>query len=543
MWPVMAGCCLHDYEGARRKWTEFWTTYKKIYPGFGLFDDDTVDLSRCAAFFLHGDEGRTLKKGGMLVTSLQSALGRGYDQKRVRRPGEGGRDDLQVNFAGHSFTTRFILSAIPKTAYDLQPNLFHDAIGHVAKACRRLLDYGYVDTTRGGETFRICILSVKGDAPYLTKVANFYRTYNTSAKRGQERGPPKGTCPYCLAGTNLCAAEEIGTATPKWLATVAVKLPWVREPSLITHLVHDRSDPASFFKSDIWHVFHLGFGRSWIASLVQLILPQLPLPNLDEKWDYLTDHYHGWCSQSQKQSHISKITPYLMSYHDTSGCMGNWHKGALTTNFMLWMVSLLGDVPVDTDGLLAKARVTTYRVNEMFSVLYRSGAFLSENEGRFVAEQGLKFLEIGLLPALMLYALSCFLNRYTLLLVFRSCQLSKVKVSYPDVARFCFGSTGFSVVALIMTSQCCITSTAYVVTVGEVLFDVVPLSRRGATMLGMLLLMPFTLIRSLKRIAILSTLATIVPEHREGVDGLGSSMESWKVMWVNRLANGRSLLF
>jgi len=25
--------------------------------------------------------------------------------------------------------------------------------------------------------------------------------------------------------------------------------------------------------------------------------------------------------------------------------------------------------------------------------------------------------------------------------------------SYPDVARFCFGSTGFSVVALIMTSQ------------------------------------------------------------------------------------------
>ena len=110
---MMAGCCLHDYEGARRKWEQFWTTYKEIHPGFSLFDDDSVDLSRCAAFFIHGDEGRTLKKGGMLVTSLQSALGRGYDEKRVRRPGEGGRDDLQVNFAGHSFTTRFILSAIP----------------------------------------------------------------------------------------------------------------------------------------------------------------------------------------------------------------------------------------------------------------------------------------------------------------------------------------------------------------------------------------------------------------------------------------------
>lgn len=394
MWPVMAGCCLHDYEGARRKWEQFWTTYKEIHPGFGLFDDDNVDLSRCAAFFIHGDEGRTLKKGGMMVTSLQSALGRGYDEKRVRRPGEGGRHDLQVNFAGHSFTTRFILSAIPKTAYDVQPNLFHDAIGHVAKSCRRLLDYGYVDATRGGETFRICILGVKGDAPYLSKVGRFYRSYNTTAKRGEERGPPKGVCPYCLAGTNLCAAEELATTTPRWLSTMAVKLPWLREPSLITHLAHDRFDPASFFKSDIWHVFHLGFGRSWIASLVQLVLPQLPLPNLDEKWDYLSDHCHRWCSRNRKQSHIGKISPYLMSYNDTGGCMGNWHKGALTTNFMLWMVSLLGDVPVDSDGLLAKARATTYRVNEMFSVLYRSGAFLSENEGRFVAEQGLKFLEV-----------------------------------------------------------------------------------------------------------------------------------------------------
>ena len=66
-----------------------------------------------------------------------------------------------------------ISSLWAKTAYDLQPNLFHDDTGHVAKSCRRLLDYGYVDPTRGGETFRICILGVKGDAPYLPKVGHF----------------------------------------------------------------------------------------------------------------------------------------------------------------------------------------------------------------------------------------------------------------------------------------------------------------------------------------------------------------------------------
>eukprot|EP00913_Durusdinium_trenchii_P014559 g13658.t1 len=56
----------------------------------------------------------------------------------------------------------------------------------------------------------------------------------------------------------------------------------------------------------------------------------------------------------------------------------------------------------------------------------------------------------------------------------------------------------------------CITSTAYVVTVAEVLQNAFGWERpEGATLLGMLLLIPFTLIRSLKRIAVLSTVATV----------------------------------
>ena len=92
---------------------------------------DGIDYSKTAAMLIHGDEGRTLKKNGMLVTSLQSALGHGYDQKRVQRPNG---SNLQVNFAGHSFTTRFVLSTIPKTAYESDPEVFHEAIDHVARS-------------------------------------------------------------------------------------------------------------------------------------------------------------------------------------------------------------------------------------------------------------------------------------------------------------------------------------------------------------------------------------------------------------------------
>ena len=193
-----------------------------------------IDLSRTAAYFIHDDEGRTLKKGGMLVTSLQSALGRGYDQKRVRVRGPNDRQ-LQVNFAGHSFTTRFVVSTIPKTAYESQPEVFHAAIEHVAKSCSRLLQSGYVDKARNGELFRIVILGVKGDAPYLSKVAHFYRSYNTVAKRGEERGAPKGCCPYCLAGATLCAAKEIGTSTPVEYSCCEASM----DPGAIHHQVLD----------------------------------------------------------------------------------------------------------------------------------------------------------------------------------------------------------------------------------------------------------------------------------------------------------------
>jgi hypothetical protein len=390
IWPLMAGCNRHDYEGARRNLGEFWKTFQRIHPDFSLFSIPGIDFTRCLPWAIHGDEGRTLKKSGIMITSVQSVLGRGYDEKRV---GQSSSARLEVNYTGHSFTTRYILNTMPKSAYDNDPNVFNDMVDHVGIALDRCLRQGFVDPSTG-EHYRVAVVGVKGDAPYLAKVGNFYRSYNTTAKRGEERGPPKGVCPYCLAGTRGFEAEEIQTSNPKWLLTVGVKLPWVRCPSLISRLVHDEGDPATFFKSDIWHVVHLGFGRSWVASVLQLCLGYLPCQNLEEKWDFLTNDYLGWCSQNHSQAHISKITPYLMSYHDSGGAMGNWHKGALTTNFMRWIVDFLGRVPADPQGLLIQCRMATYRLNSMFGVLYRGGAFLTENEADFVSTQGLQFLNV-----------------------------------------------------------------------------------------------------------------------------------------------------
>ena len=109
LWPRLAGA--PDNNVAGEIWTQFWKTYEKLHPGYQMFGMEDVDFSSTAAFAIHGDEGRTLKKQALMVTSIQSCLGNGFDEKRVAR--DGADRKLKVNFVSHSYTHRFVTSVIP----------------------------------------------------------------------------------------------------------------------------------------------------------------------------------------------------------------------------------------------------------------------------------------------------------------------------------------------------------------------------------------------------------------------------------------------
>ena len=98
-----------------------------------------------------------------MVTSIQSVLGTGFDQTRLKRPRD--MDDtgkLHVNFAGHTFLTRFVVSVIPKTEYQSNPDYFHDAMDRFAQEMKDLLENGITDAATG-EVWRFVVVGVKGD--------------------------------------------------------------------------------------------------------------------------------------------------------------------------------------------------------------------------------------------------------------------------------------------------------------------------------------------------------------------------------------------
>lgn len=389
LFHMLAGLPHEEKHLAPQVWTNFWTKYQRLHPNFGVFDMEGLDFSRTVGIYIHGDEGRTLKKSGLMVTSVQSCLGQGFDKKRLKRDVKGNIKP-QVNFSGHTYTNRFVNFVMPKTLYDKKPDIYHQALEVFSQSLQSLFADGIKDPFTG-EVYRFVVLACKGDLPYLCKAGMLKRAYNTAAKKG-DSDKLHGVCHLCLAGFPQFPAEQLSTCNPAWLATVGVRVPWVTAPPFIRFLMHDMSNPAEFFRPDLFHAVHLGFGRSWVASIIHLVLDVLEQTNLDAKWKFLTDHYIQWCRQRKTQAHVSKITGYLMSYDDKTGKQGRWHKGALTTNFCRWILKLLGDIPADNAGYLAMCRKATAKLNAMFTTFYQGGFFLDQNESIYAAQCAMEFL-------------------------------------------------------------------------------------------------------------------------------------------------------
>lgn len=373
-------------------WKDFWTKYEPLNSDHGFFYKPDANYERTIGLFIHGDEGRTLKRGGLMVTSIQSILGVGFDRKRLKRP-RGANDigKLQVNFASHTFLTRFVVSVIPKTSYQSNPDYFHDTMDKLAIDLLDLLETGITDRSTG-DVWKFCIIGVKGDMPYLQKIGKLRRSWNTTVKRGQQRTEPRGVCHLCLAGTNQYPAEDTSSGAG-WIATIGVQVPWDVEPGIIKYLPHDQSHPASFLQADLWHCIHLGIGKSFVSSAIQIALEVVPASNNDERFQWLSAHYHRWCRSVKRSSYVSKINAYLVSYGDGPGATGNWSKGSLTSNLARWLNQLLGDLPDDQHRFLSRCREAVRQLNAALSFLYNAPLFLEYTECKYVVDRGNFFLQ------------------------------------------------------------------------------------------------------------------------------------------------------
>ena len=387
---MLSGLLFEERHLVGATWKEFWNRYETLNPSFSLFNTDGFQPETTIGLLLHGDEGRTLKRSALMVTSIQSVMGIGFDQTRLKRPRDATR--LQVNFAGHTFITRLVVSVLHKKEYQNNPEIFHETMKKLAEELKTLLETGLTDPATG-VVYRFCLLGVKGDMPYLQKIGKLKRSWNTTVKRGRQKTSAPGVCHLCLAGTSGFPCEDT-SESPCWSPTIGVKPPWDSLPEILRLLPHDLSHPGNYFKPDLWHCIHLGIGKAFVASTLQLALQSVPATNNDDRFDWLTHHYVTWCRSNKKSTHVSKITAYLVSWNDSTGATGNWSKGSLTTNLMKWLVTVLTDLQPDSDGFLVRCREAARGLNVALSLLYNSALFLEGWECKSIYKKGMAFLQV-----------------------------------------------------------------------------------------------------------------------------------------------------
>ena len=387
LWHRLCGLQYEESHLCAEMWRSFWDRFEKLQPDFQVFDDPDFDRENTAAFYVHGDEGRTLKKSGIMITSLQSCLGYGTDAKRLKRDHSGHLKPL-INYQGNTYATRFVSSILPKRLYEDDPEFFHAVMAKTAGSLKSLLETGVVD--RRGNRRKICVIAVKGDWPYLIKSGRLARHFSTGAKRGVERRAPKGKCHLCQAGCRGFPYEDLGNLRAAWRSTIGLTVPWETTPPFLQiGLPHDASHPGSYYQPDIWHTVHLGIGKAWVCSVIALAMHfnLVPGNNIEARFEILSQLYRSFCRESRLQPIVTKLTPKLLSYNEPTPT-GAWHKGGLTTNLFKFVERWLGGLKPEESSLIERALRGTRQMNQLFTLLFRAPFFISQDECRQVFSLG-----------------------------------------------------------------------------------------------------------------------------------------------------------
>ncbi|CAE7721437.1 unnamed protein product [Symbiodinium microadriaticum] len=395
-WHILAGLRKPDKVREQKIWKAWWERYRVHDPAHAIFeaaDKGQVDLCRTAAVVLHGDEGKGRRRQAFFVLSFHSVLGRGTNQsvpskqvlskatKKVRKP----YLKMNLNFKGHSFTTRFVTGVLPRAAYGDQDIHFFDLLSAAYEDAKFLGTVGLED--RQGNKYWLCCLKTIGDWPFLAKAGALQRTYANAVKSINQVA--SGICHLCEAGCAHAPFEQIETRRPKWLSTLGASSPFKHWPAAVA-IVQNRQTLAEHFAFDLFHTFHLGVGKYFVASVLAILSTLESGGSVELRFQQLTAKYREWCRRSGRTMFVSKLTKDLITWEATSDYpKGTWFKGNLTTTLLEWIESLDGSV---TDSMLVLALDATKAINRFFRILYSEGVWLEVETAAETGELLSKFL-------------------------------------------------------------------------------------------------------------------------------------------------------
>lgn len=393
--------CLHILSGllkphAQREgdiWEAWWNNFRIHHPQHPVFQrarNGEISLRKTFPLLLHGDEGRSRKKLPFLVLNVHSPLGRGTEPGVEHAPR---RKYLKMlpNFLGHSYTNRFLVSAIPKSDYTGKNAYVFDLLMKtVADEFKYVSEVG---VEHRGERYFAFPISIVGDWPWLQKSGSLERSFlNIPKKSGASQRGLKGICHMCCAGQDGWPYEQIGTRNPDWWDSLLSEPPFDENQCPFAVVPHVAGQLPMLWTWDIFHCIHLGVAKNFLGSLLALLSEQEPAGSIDARFDLLTAKYLSWCSAHHRTAHCQRITKEHINWVSTTHYpTGSWHKGDLSTSLLLFCEARFQAENWNTEMLLLAGEAAV-ALNACLKILYEGEAWLPSDDAWRAAELGLKFL-------------------------------------------------------------------------------------------------------------------------------------------------------
>lgn len=394
VWHVLLGLHRPDPDRERAILSEFWRRFKIWKPNHGVwnyFDKYKTDLSRTCPLIAHGDEGRGRKRGPFLVVSYHSFLGFGTlaaNQARRHRP----YLSMKLNYSMNSSLTRMLTAVLPKMFKEQEA--LESILTLIKKDSLDMLRHGCLSAH--GEKHYFAMLNMSRDWQWLVKAAHLTRSYANVEKRPRAANAvPRGICHLCLAG-QLGVPFEDFSRCPAWKQTMFLPNdePWFKRPALLD-LPYDHGKPASLFSYDLWHAWHLGLGKAFLASTLALISDRMSSSSVDGRFEELTEQFLQWCDDERVPPFLSGLSKDTIGWPDRSSFPnGSWSKGHITTNLMRFVASWFRRNNVQDCPVLSMCVEATACINECLEQLYKEDLWLDASTSHDIARKGLRFMEL-----------------------------------------------------------------------------------------------------------------------------------------------------
>lgn len=397
-WHLVTGLVRPDVEREFLILESFWSKYKRQdpqHPIFEMAEKKELVLGRTAPCVLHGDEGRGRRRQQFLVLSFHSLLGRGLapaDRSKKNSRTKKAYLKMKPNFKGSTLTNRFLYAALAKRDYcNDRSYVFDDLLRCVANESKFLSSVG-VKHPQTGETYWIMQLGIVGDWPWLVKSGGLARNFACVQKHAVAKNPCRGICHLCNAGRPGCPFETLGTRRPSWLATVHQDSPF-DAPTPFEQIPHSQNCLPALWKFDVFHVWHLGLGKTFLSSYLALLSELQTAGNVDSRFTQLSAEYKSWCRANSRTMFVGKISKELICWTSTKDFPnGSWHKGALTRTLMDFVEGRFGSEDFSDNELLVGCQEACTAANSMLRVLYNNDLWLNVDIAREAGELGMRFL-------------------------------------------------------------------------------------------------------------------------------------------------------